>query len=179
MCKPDDWSQVSENCKTYEHALLDDGSLLTQVSDGMCTSQAWPALMKRYTWEAQIEQAFREKYAAQPNDFRSAMTCLDAYARTDRCTERRWSEVDATCRTHEHGRLNDGVLQAAVKAGQCSAKGWGTLQIRLGAVTGYLEQRSVVPYVQEQQRSKMPVLQYAPEAGELLDDTYIRTMTRN
>ncbi|MEQ9436256.1 caspase family protein [Hyphomonas sp.] len=170
VCKPDDWSQVYENCKTYEHALLDDGSLLTQVSDGMCTAKAWPALMKRYTWEAQNEEAFRAKYAAQPNDFRSAMTCLDAYARTDRCTERRWSDVSATCRTHEHQRLNDGVLQAAVKAGQCSAKGWGTLQIRLGAVSGYLEQKSVVPYVQEQMKSKMPMQQQvAPNTGDLLE----------
>ncbi|MEQ8299606.1 MAG: caspase family protein [Hyphomonas sp.] len=171
MCKPDDWSLVYENCKTYEHALLDDGSLLSEVSDGMCTAQAWPAVMKRYTWEAQNEQAFREKYAAQPNDFRSAMTCLDAYARTDRCTERRWSEVAETCRTQEHERLNDGTLQAAVKAGQCSAKGWGTLQIRLGAVSGYLEQKSVVPYVQEQMKSKMPIQQQlAPNLGELLEE---------
>ena len=159
MCKPDDWSAVYEDCKTYEHALLDDGGLSRTVSEGMCTAEAWPAIMKRYTWEAQNEEAFRQKYAAQPNDFRSAMTCLDAYARTDRCTDRRWSEIYGTCRTYDHERLNDGVLQAAVKAGQCSGKDWGTLQIRLGAVSGLLEQKSVVPYVQEQMKSKMPYQQ--------------------
>ncbi len=159
MCKPDDWAAVYEDCKTYEHALLDDGGLSRAVSDGMCTAKGWPALMKRYTWEVQNEAAFREKYAAQPNDFRSSMTCLDAYARTDRCTERRWSEVYGTCRTYDHERLDDGVLRAAVTAGQCSGKDWGTLQIRLGAVSGLLEQKAVVPYVQEQQRSKMPIAQ--------------------
>ena len=179
MCKPDDWSGVYENCKTYEHALLDDGSLLQAVSGGMCTATGWPALMKRYTWEAQNEDAFRDKYAAQPDDFRSAMTCLDAYARTDRCTERRWSDVYETCRTYEHERLNDGVLQAAVKAGQCSAKGWGTLQIRLGAVSGYLEQKSVVPYVQEQMKSKMPIQQQSPGLGDMLkDDGYTKQQVK-
>jgi len=179
MCKPDDWSQVYENCKTHEHALLDDGSLLQAVSGGMCTAVGWPALMKRYTWEAQNEDAFRDKYAAQPDDFRSAMTCLDAYARTDRCTERRWSEVAETCRTQEHERLNDGVLHAAVKAGQCSAKGWGTLQIRLGAVSGYLEQKSVVPYVQEQMKSKMPIQQQSPDLGDMLkDDDYTKQQVK-
>jgi len=179
MCKPDDWSGVYENCKTYEHALLDDGSLLQAVSSGMCTATGWPALMKRYTWEAQNEDAFRDKYAAQPNDFRSAMTCLDAYARTDRCTERRWSDVYETCRTYEHERLNDGVLQAAVKAGQCSAKGWGTLQIRLGAVSGYLEQKSVVPYVQEQMKSKMPIQQQSPDLGDMFkDDGYTKQQVK-
>ena len=51
------------------------------------------------------------------------------------------------------------MLQAAVKAGQCSGKDWGTLQIRLGAVSGLLEQKSVVPYVQEQLKSKVPYQQ--------------------
>jgi hypothetical protein len=107
------------------------------------------------------------------------MTCLDAYARTDRCTERRWSEVAETCRTQEHERLNDGVLHAAVKAGQCSAKGWGTLQIRLGAVSGYLEQKSVVPYVQEQMKSKMPIQQQSPDLGDMLkDDDYTKQQVK-
>jgi hypothetical protein len=161
QCELEDWEQVSGNCKTTEHALLDDGSFLDVVSSGRCTADGWPALMKRYTWEAQNEDAFRQKYSAAPNDFRSSITCLDAYARTDRCTERRWSEVSEICRTADHERLNDGTLLAGVKAGQCSAKGWGTLQIRLGAVSGLLEQKSVVPYVQEQLKSKAPIEQKA------------------
>ena len=88
-CQPEDWSDVYTNCKTHEHILLDDGGLLEAVSAGMCTPEEWPALSKRYTWEAKNEDDFREKYAAAAGDLRSAMTCLDAYARTDRCTDRR------------------------------------------------------------------------------------------
>ncbi|MFT5931570.1 MAG: hypothetical protein ACI93G_000650 [Hyphomonas sp.] len=67
------------------------------------------------------------------------------------------------------------MLHAAVKAGQCSAKGWGTLQIRLGAVSGYLEQKSVVPDVQEQMKSKMPIQQQSSDLGDMLkDDGYTK-----
>ncbi len=175
QCRPEDWSKVYTNCRTSDHALLDDGNLLQDIADGQCTVEGWPALLKRYTWEAQNEADFRAKYAAAPGDFQSALTCVDAYARTDRCTDRRWSEIYETCRTYDHDRLNDGTLYSAVKAGQCSAKGWGTLQIRLGAVSGLLEQRTVVPYVQEQNMKKGnyqiqdPVQKSPPVQQELMD----------
>ncbi len=152
QCESDDWSQVYTNCRTSEHTLLDDGTLLEHVAGGQCTSSQWPRLLKRYTWEAENEEAFQKKYAALEGDFDSALVCLDAYARTDRCTERRWSEIYEMCRTYEHDRLSDGTLLASVRAGQCNAKDWGTLQIKLGAVSGLLEQRTV----QEQLRSKAP-----------------------
>ncbi len=152
QCRPEDWSLVYANCKTHEHALLDDGGLLEQVANGQCTAKDWPTLSKRYTLEAENEESFRKKYAAIEGDFDSALVCLDAYARTDRCTERRWGEIYETCRTYEHDRLDDGTLLASVRAGQCTSKDWGVLQIKLGAVSGLLEQRAV----QEQLKSKAP-----------------------
>jgi Caspase domain len=167
QCRPQDWSKVYNNCRTKDHPLLDDGALLEAVSENKCTAADWPDLLKRYTWEAQNEAEFRTKYEALPNDFRSAITCVDAYARTDRCTERRWSEISQTCRVNDHTRLNDGTLLAAVKSGQCNAKDWGVLQIKLGAVSGLLEQKSIVPYVKDNVLkkgawSKAPVQELSP-----------------
>lgn len=152
QCTAGHWRLVKENCKTGEHALLDDGTLLEQVSDGRCTATEWPSLLKRYTWEAENEEAFRKKYAAIEGDFDSALVCLDAYARTDRCSERRWAEIYETCRTYEHDRLNDGTLLESVRAGQCNSKDWSTLQMKLGAVSGMLEQRTI----QQQLKTKAP-----------------------
>lgn len=159
QCTADDWSDVYLNCKTHEHTLLDDGRLLKEVSAGNCTSDRWPALSKRYTLEAQNEEDFRAKYSATPGDYRSAITCIDAYVRTDRCVERRWGEIYQTCRTYEHENLNDGRLQAGVSGGQCTAKSWTTLQMKLGVVGGYLEQKEIVPYILEQRKMKQAMPQ--------------------
>lgn len=169
-CTQDDWSDVYLNCKTHEHTLLDDGRLLKEVSAGNCSAERWPALSKRYTLEAQNEEEFREKYSALPDDYRSAITCLDAYVRTDRCVSRRWSEISATCRTYEHENLNDGRLKAGIDAGQCTAKGWSRLQMKLGVVGGYLEQKEIVPYILEQTRTKqaMPQQQMQMQAPDLV-----------
>jgi len=161
QCTQDKWPEIYQTCRTHEHGLLDDTRLLKYVSSGSCTAESWPATARRYALEAQNEEDFREKYAAEPDDFSSAMICLDGYARTDRCTQKRWSEIYSTCRTYEHERLDDGTLQNAVAAGECSPKGWGTLQIKLGAVSGLLEQRAVTPYINskmmKQQVSKNPM----------------------
>ena len=55
------------------------------------------------------------------------------------------------CKTYEHPRLDDGVLLAAAQNNQCTAEDWGVLQIKLGAVSGMLEQDKLLPYVQQQQ----------------------------
>jgi hypothetical protein len=177
QCTPDDWSDVYLNCKTHEHTLLDDGRLLKEVSAGNCTPERWPALSKRYTLEAQNEEEFREKYAATPDDYRSAITCIDAYVRTDRCVERRWSEIYQTCRTYEHENLDDGRFQAGVSGGQCTAKGWTNLQMKLGVVGGYLEQKAIVPYILEQRKMKQALPQQQQmQIPDLLptDKSYIR-----
>lgn len=177
QCTPDDWSDVYLNCKTHEHTLLDDGRLLKEVSAGNCTPERWPALSKRYTLEAQNEEEFREKYAATPDDYRSAITCIDAYVRTDRCVERRWSEIYQTCRTYEHENLDDGRFQAGVSGGQCTAKGWTNLQMKLGVVGGYLEQKAIVPYILEQRKMKQALPQQQQmQVPDLLptDKSYIR-----
>ncbi len=164
------WSTLSGNCRTSDHALLDDGALLSAANEGRLNTKDWPDLLSRFTFEAQNEKAFREKYSALPSDFRSSITCVDAYARTGKCTTRRWSEIQQVCRTADHPRLSDGALESGVKDGSCSPKGWGTLQIKLGAVSGLLEQKSIVPYVQEnvQKKGASPVQQQpvlmSPEA---------------
>ncbi len=147
--KAADYKTLSSNCRVNDHPLLTEAAFDASASSGQLNSESWPDLLKRFTWEAQNEKAFREKYSALPNDFRSALTCVDAYARTNKCTTTRWTEISSICRVAEHPRLSDGVLASAVKAGECSAKGWGSLQIKLGAVSGLLEQKSIVPYVQE------------------------------
>ena len=176
-CRPEDWSQVRNNCRTHEHALLDDGVLLEEVSAGNCTADAWPNLLNRYVDKAKQEEEFRAKYGAVENDFDSSMVCLDAYARNGMCEARRWGEIWETCRTYEHDRLNDGTLYAAVQAGQCTVKEWDTLQIRLGAVSGLLEQKSIVPYVQQQQQLKMPQTSYKQAPARLQQQQMQQVLT--
>ena len=165
-CRAENWSQVRNNCQTHQHALLDDGVLLEEISAGNCTAEKWPSLLNRYVDKAKQEEEFRVKYGAVEDDFDSSMVCLDAYARNGMCEERRLREIMETCRTYEHDRLNDGTFYAAVESGQCSVKEWGTLQIELGAVSGLLEQKSIVPYVQQQQQLKLPQTGYKLESSK-------------
>jgi len=155
-CEPHNWSEVYANCRTYEHPLLDDGRLLDQVSGGQCTAENWPGLSTRYTLEAQNEEEFRNRWSANPNDFQGSLACIDAYVRAGRCTGARWSEISSVCRTSDHGRLNDGVLQSSVSAGQCNVDDWPVLQMRLGAVSGMLEQKALEPYVMQKQMEIEP-----------------------
>lgn len=155
-CAPDNWSEVYANCRTHEHPLLDDGRLLKQVSGGQCTAENWAGISTRYTLEAQNEEEFQTRWAANPDDFQGSLACIDAYVRAGRCTGRRWSEIYSVCRTHDHYRLDDGVLQSSVAAGQCNTEEWPILQIRLGAVSGMLEQKALEPYAMMKQEQIEP-----------------------
>ena len=155
-CAPENWSEVYTSCRTYEHPLLDDGRFLQQVSAGQCKAQSWSAISTRYILEAQNEEEFRNRWASVPNDFQGSMACLDAYVRAGICNRSRWSEISSTCRTDDHDRLNDGALQTAVAAGQCTTEEWPLLQIKLGSVSGMLEQKTLEPYILRKQMDEAP-----------------------
>lgn len=149
MCTKDRWQDVSENCRVKEHALLDDGRLLNLVSADSCTAADWPSLAKRYVADQESDEAFRTRWAASEYDFFSSLACVDAYVRAGSCTANRWDEIEAVCRVGEHPRLNDSILESAVKSNQCSFDEWSILQMRLGAVEGMLEQKAVQPYIEQ------------------------------
>ncbi|MEM9939573.1 MAG: caspase family protein [Pseudomonadota bacterium] len=151
-CEPNDWSTVYQNCRTHEHVLLDDGRLLEQVAAGQCNADNWPALSKRYTLDYAKEEDFREKNAAIEGDFTSSLVCIDAYVRNGKCVQRRWSEINEVCRAYEHDRLNDGVFQTAVSAGQCNTTDWPVLQMKIGAVSGMVQQSTAYGYTQQKQQ---------------------------
>ncbi|MDJ0921483.1 MAG: caspase family protein [Henriciella sp.] len=151
-CEPNDWSEVYQNCRTYDHVVLNDNRLLNQVADGQCNADNWPALSKRYTLDQVKEVEFREKAAALPGDFTSSLVCIDAYVRNGKCVADRWSEINEVCRTYEHDRLNDGVFQTAVRAGQCNTEDWTLLQMKIGAVSGMVQQSTSFGYAQQKQQ---------------------------
>ncbi|MBR9834889.1 MAG: hypothetical protein GYB42_06805 [Alphaproteobacteria bacterium] len=155
-CHPENWSEVYANCRTHEHPLLNDGGLLKQVSGGQCNAQTWPGIATRYTLEAQNEEEFRIRWAANEDDFQGSLACVDAYVRAGRCTENRWNEIYSVCRIHDHDRLNDGMLQSSVNAGQCNVDEWPILQMQLGAVSGMLEQKALEPYMIQKQMEIEP-----------------------
>lgn len=155
-CHPENWSEVYANCRTHEHPLLNDGGLLKQVSGGQCNAQTWPGIATRYTLEAQNEEEFRIRWAANEDDFQGSLACVDAYVRAGRCTENRWNEIYSVCRIHDHDRLNDGMLQSSVNAGQCNVDEWPILQMQLGAISGMLEQKALEPYMMQKQMETEP-----------------------
>lgn len=149
MCTKDNWQEVAENCQVSAHPLLDDGRLLDLVSSDACTPSEWSNLSKRYVADQENDEAFRTRWAATEYDFFSSLACVDAYVRAGSCTANRWEEVESVCRVGDHPRLSDGILESAVKSNQCSVDDWDILRIRLGAISGMLEQKAVQPYIEQ------------------------------
>ncbi len=60
-----------------------------------------------------------------------SLACVATYANAGTCDWAHWSELWETCKTYEHGELEDGLFLDEVQSGNCTAANWPALREQL------------------------------------------------